>query len=202
MKPLRWLALSVFLSVPFALTVLAADTALVVTARGGGLASGWFSSRGLEAELDGSIAFELPGLVLTGFGYGRGVLEVPALCGSGWAVVWARAEREGACPEDLVAGFAVEDSPALGSGSVAGTCYLAVFRDGTRADYRGTFVTQASSRLVPAVRPGTLALEGEMTLTLTLFACDPATEFPWESARWPDDMLADLVRRLSPSLGS
>jgi hypothetical protein len=172
-----------------------AASPLVATAHGEGLASAWFSARGLDAEVDGSIELSLLDLSFVGFGYGRGILDVRSFTGCAWAVAWARAESPGELPADLVCGFAVEDSPALGSGSVEGVCYLAIFREGERADYCGTFVTQATSRLVPAPRPGTLALEGEMTLTLTLSPCALADGFPWDSTRWPPELLAEFVSR-------
>jgi hypothetical protein len=171
-------------------------SSLGATACGEGLASAWFAPRGLEAEVDGSIEFRFLDLSLVGFGYGRGLLDVCTFSGWAWAVAWGRAEPPGEPPVDLVCGFAVEDSSALGSGSVEGTCYLALFRGGARTDYRGTFVTQATSRLVPAVRPGTLALEGQMTLALTLFPCTPTDALPWDSTRWPSELLEDLTSRL------
>jgi hypothetical protein len=168
------------------------------SAVGTGGACAWFSSRGVEAEIEGSLEFSLLGLTLDGFGHGTGMLDIWALSGWAWAVMWAQAEPPGEPPADLVGGIAVEGSPALGSGSVEGTCYFVLRRAGVLTDYRGTFVTQASSHLVPAQRPGTLALEGEMTLTLTLAPCAPTQEFPWDSSRWPSVLLAELESRLAP----
>ena len=166
-----------------------------MTAVGEGRAIAWFSIWGLEAELDGSLEFAFLGLSLIGSGHGVGHLDPRTFSGWAWAVVWAEGTAPDGSRADLVGGFAVEGSPALGSGSVSGTCAFVVRRNGVRADYRGTFVTHATSRLVPAARPGTLELEGEIALDIAISSCPETTDLPWDATRWPPDLLAELLER-------
>ncbi len=166
-----------------------------MTATGTGLAAAWFSPRGVEAELEGALEFSFLGDTFHGAGHGVGSLELRTFSGWAWGVVWART-REGDEPvADLVGGLAVEGSPALGSGSVTGTCAFVLRRGGSRTEYRGTFVTQASSHLAPAVRPGTLSLEGEIAITFTLVPCVETAAHPWDAARWPPALLSELLLR-------
>jgi hypothetical protein len=179
-----------------------------VRAAGDGQAFAWLSSRGLDAELEGTIELTFLDLTLNGFGHGDGCLDARSFSGWAWAIVWAKGSSPGGGEADLVGGFAVEGSPALGSGSVTGTCYFVLRRDGERADYRGTFVTLATSRLVPSKRPGALALEGHIEIFLSLEPCPPlgspapaptaSTDgLPWDSTRWPPDLLAELLGRFA-----
>lgn len=165
------------------------------SAVGTGKACAWFSLHGVEAEIDGVLEFSFLGLALDGFGHGTGMLDIWALSGWAWAVVWAQARPPGEPPVDLVGGLAVEGSSALGSGSVEGTCYFVLRRAGVRTDYSGTFVTKATSHLVPAVRPGTLSLEGEMALAIALAPCAAVDGFPWDSTRWPPELLSEFLAR-------
>lgn len=173
----------------------AGDSPVSMTATGSGAVAAWFSARGVEAELEGAIEFSFFGSTFYGSGHGVGSLELRTFSGWGWAVVWGRT-REGDGPvADLVGGLAVEGSPALGSGSVTGTCAFVVRRGGTRSEYLGTFVTQASSHLVPAARPGTLSLEGEIAITFALTPRLDTAAYPWDEARWPADLLSEFLLR-------
>lgn len=169
------------------------------SAVGTGNACAWLSPHGVEAQVEGALEFTLFGLTLSGYGHGTGLLDVLALSGWAWAVVWAQARPSGGPAIDLVGGLAVEGSPALGSGSVEGVCYLILRQAGAATSYRGRFVTQASSHLVPSTRPGTLSLEGDLTLSITLLPCTPADGFPWDVDRWPPELLAELLLRLGPT---
>jgi hypothetical protein len=181
-------------------------SAFGVTAVGDGQAFAWLSSRGLDAELEGSLELTFLDLLLDGFGHGAGCLDARSFSGWAWAIVWARGALPSGGSVDLAAGFAVEGSPALGSGSVTGTCYFVLRRDGERSDYRGTFVTRATSRLVPSKRPGALALDGHMELSISLEPCSPlvlplaatgTADLPWDSTRWPPDLLDELLGRFA-----
>ncbi len=177
---------------------LASHAAPDVTAVGEGRAIAWFSIWGLEAELDGSLEFTFLGLPLIGSGHGVGHLDPRTFTGWAWAVVWAEDSTSDGPRVELAGGFAVEGSSALGSGSVTGTCAFVVRRNGVRTDYRGTFVTRATSRLVPATRSGTLELEGQMELDIDVAACSATADLPWDSTRWPPDLLAELLGRFGP----
>jgi hypothetical protein len=177
-----------------------------VNAVGDGQAFAWLSSRGLDAELEGSIELTFLDLTLRGFGHGDGCLDARSFSGWAWAIVWATGTSPSGGEADLVGGFAVEGSPALGSGSVTGTCYFVLRRDGKRSDYRGTFATRATSRLVPSKRPGALALDGHMELSISLELCPPLPPFaaaggtavlPWDSTRWPPGLLDELFERFA-----
>jgi hypothetical protein len=177
-----------------------------VSAVGGGHAFAWLSSRGLDAELEGSVEITFLDLTLTGFGHGDGCLDARSFSGWAWAIVWATGTSPSGGEADLVGGFAVEGSPALGSGSVTGTCYFVLRRDGECSDYRGTFVTHATSRLVPSERPGALALDGHVELSISLEPClllvlpltvTGTTGLPWDSTRWPPDLLDELFERFA-----
>ena len=183
------------LSILFAALPLTSRAAPDVTAVGEGRAIAWISIRGLEAELNGSLEFAFLGLPLIGFGHGVGHIDPRTLSGWAWAVVWARNSTSDGLSIDLAGGFAVEGSSALGSGSVAGTCAFVVWRNGVRADYRGTFVTHATSHLVPATRPGTLELEGEIELDIAIASCPATADLPWDSTRWPPGLLVELFER-------
>jgi hypothetical protein len=181
-------------------------SAFGVTAVGDGQAFAWLSSRGLDAELEGSLELTFLDLLLDGFGHGAGCLDARSFSGWAWAIVWAKGALPSGGSVDLAAGFAVEGSPALGSGSVTGTCYFVLRRDGERSDYRGTFVTRATSRLVPSKRPGALALDGHMELSISLEPCSPlvlplaatgTADLPWDSTRWPPDLLDELLGRFA-----
>jgi hypothetical protein len=176
-----------------------------VSAAGDGHAFARLSSRGLDAELEGSVELTFLELTLNGFGHGDGCLDARSFSGWAWAIVWATGTSSSGGEADLVGGFAVEGAPALGSGSVTGTCYFVLRRDGERSDYRGTFVTHATSRLVPSKRPGALALDGHMELSISLEPCSPlgapsatgTAGLPWDSTRWPPDLLDELIGRFA-----
>ncbi len=182
-----------------ALSFATSHAAPDASAVGEGRAIAWFSIRGLEADLDGSLEFVFLGIPLLGFGHGVGHLDPRTFSGWAWAIVWARDAASAGPRVDLVGGLAVEGAPALGSGLVSGTCALIVRRGGVRTDYRGTFVTRAaSSCLVPATRPGTIEFEGEIELDITVVPCAATADFPWDSTRWPPDLLAELLGRFGP----
>jgi len=181
-------------------------SAFDVSAVGDGQVFAWLSSRGFDAELEGSLELTFLDLSLDGFGHGDGCLDVRSLSGWAWAIVWAKGSSPSGGSAELAAGFAVEGSPALGSGSVTGTCYFVLRRDGERSDYRGTFVTRATSRLVPSKRPGALALDGHIELSISLEPCSPlvlplaatgTVGLPWDSTRWPPDLLDELLGRFT-----
>jgi hypothetical protein len=181
-------------------------SAFDVSAVGDGQAFAWLSSRGFDAELEGSLELTFLDLSLDGFGHGDGCLDARSFSGWAWAIVWAKGSTPSGGSAELAAGFAVEGSPALGSGSVTGTCYFVLRRGGERFDYRGTFVTRATSRLVPSKRPGTLALDGHMELSISLEPCSPlvlplaatgTVGLPWDSTRWPSDLLDELLGRFA-----
>ncbi len=191
----RWgaaLLLACFLT----LAVAAEPVSMVATGSGRAWAS--FASRGVEATLEGALEFSFLGLAFQGFGNGQGILELRTFSGWGWAVVWGRSTEIGETGAEIVGGLAVEGSPALGSGSVTGTCAFIVRQNGARREYRGTFVTQAKSRLVPAERPGTLALEGEIAIAFTLTPCASDAPPPWDSTRWPAELWSEFEGRFVP----
>jgi len=163
-----------------------------VTATGSGQAVAWFTARGVEAEVEGALEFSLLGTTFRGFGHGTGILELATFAGWGWAVVWAHGEDPG---DELVGGLAVEGSPALGSGSVTGTCAFVVRQGDRVSEYRGTFVTKASSHLAPVGRPGALTLDGEIAITFAFAPSDPGVLRPWDPSRWPADLLSEFVER-------
>ena len=199
-------ALSIaFLLVVLVLALPGVAATFGVSAVGDGQAFAWLSSRGLDAELEGSIELTFLDLTLNGFGHGTGCLDARSFSGWAWAIVWATGTSPSGGSVELAAGFAVEGSPALGSGSVTGTCYFVLRRDGERSDYRGTFVTHATSRLVPSKRLGALALDGHMELSISLEPCSPlgapsatgTAGLPWDSTRWPPDLLDELLGRFA-----
>ena len=201
----RALSIASFLVV-LTLTLPAVAAAFDVSAVGDGQAFAWLSPRGLDAELEGSLEITFLDLTLSGFGHGVGCLDARSFSGWAWAVVWAKGSTPSGGSVDLAAGFAVEGSAALGSGSVTGTCYFVLRRDGERSDYRGTFVTRATSRPVPSKRPGALALDGHIELSISLEPCSPlvlplaatgTADLPWDSTRWPPDLLDELFERLA-----
>jgi hypothetical protein len=199
------------LSITFSLVVLTlalpgVAAAFDVSAVGDGQAFAWLSSRGLDAELEGALELTFLGLTLNGFGHGDGRLDARSFSGWAWAVVWSEGSSPSGGSVELAAGFAVEGSPALGSGSVTGTCYFVLRRDGERSDYRGTFVTRATSRFVPSTRPGALALDGHIELSISLGPCSPlvlplaasgTAGLPWDSTRWPPGLLDELLERFA-----
>ena len=193
----RWGA-ALLLACSLAFAVAAEPVSMMAT--GSGCAWASFASRGVEARLEGALEFSFLGLCLRGFGHGQGILELRTFAGWGWAVVWGRSAEIGetGAGAEIVGGLAVEGSPALGSGSVTGTCAFVVRQSGTRREYRGTFVTQAKSHLVPAERPGTLALEGEIAITFTLTSCAPDAPLPWDSTRWPAGLWSEFEGRFVP----
>jgi hypothetical protein len=166
-----------------------------MTATGSGLAVARFSTHGVEAEIEGALEFSFLGSTFHGSGHGIGSLELRTFSGWAWGVVWAQTSGDDEPGADLIGGLAVEGSPALGSGSVTGTCAFVVRRGGTRTEYRGTFVTQARSHLVPAARPGTLSLEGEIAITFALAPCAEAAAYPWDPSRWPPELLSEFHQR-------
>lgn len=166
-----------------------------MTASGAGHAVALFTVHGIEADVEGSLEFLFLGSPFRGFGHGKGVLQLSTFAGWGWAVVWARTPDGVEPAGELVGGLAVEGSPALGSGSVTGVCAFTLRRSGCVSEYQGTFVTKARSHLAPSARPGTLTLDGEIEITFALAACEPGESFPWDSTRWPEELLSEFMAR-------